>query len=388
MNILIITKNYHPKAAAAEIQIRRIINGMLEYSDDSLTLITEGSYNRTENNSRLAIINIAQTQIKVPLVERIIDRFFCSLICIRRNNFIREGASAAKRLLNESNFDLLVTISTPFDSHIIGLEIKQHYNSLKWVTLFTDMWPVSLLPIPYKRRKLFSTLEVNLMRTVIANCDGFVTPCSYTIDLIKKHFYIKAQSVWIPHSFDEVNFRSNNQLDGYIVHSGSLQKERIREELVEAVNELARENKEFKGLIQIGAYNPKLTKIIRRYNCSNIVLIGRMPEEIAVKVQSLFKIGIIIEAPMEQANPFIPSKITDSIQLNKKLVVITPRKSFLRDFAQDHKGIHCCNYEKDEIKKCIIETINSSEEVSPAAMTYFHPSNVSKQYIKFFKSLK
>ncbi len=226
------------------------------------------------------------------------------------------------------------------------------------------------------------------MRSIIEKCDGFVTPGEHTIELIKKHFHSDAHFCCVPHCIDKHNPRNANQYRDYIVHSGSLQKERIREELVEAIVELGIENKDFKGLIHIGAYSPKLTKIIKEYRCKNIILIGRIPEELAIRIQSLFETGIIIEIPMNEPNPFMPSKITDSIQLNKKIVAITPQKSFLTDFANQNDGIYCCSYEKSEIKKSITEALKSKEEISIEAINYFHPLLIAQSYNDFFNSLK
>ena len=282
----------------------------------------------------------------------------------------------------------MLTVSTPFDSHLIGLEVKRNFSKLKWVAFFSDMWPVKLLPAPHYRKKILSQLEFSLMQNVVQQCDGILTPSKYTLDILNKYFKTNAKLSTIPHCLNDKKFKKQEQLNGYLVHSGFLQKERVNESLVKAINELGIENKEFGGLIQIGAYHPKIKNIIKKYNCGNIILVGHIPEELASKIQSLFEIGVIIEAPMEYVSPFLPSKITDSILLNKKLVAITPPKSYLTDFAYQHKGIFCCSYEKDEIKRCILNALYSEEVISTDAVSIFNPANIAELYDGFFNSLE
>lgn len=387
MNILIVTKSYHSKSGSTAIQIRRIINSLIAYGHHNVILITEGFTENIEYKNQLEIINIPLDQSGFQFIERIVDRTICNLICLKKNKFILGGTSIAKKLLKERNIDILLTFSTPFDSHIVGLEIKREFDNLKWVTMFTDMWPNGLLPAPYKRGKLLSKMEKNLLRNVVEKCDGFITQSQYTVDLIQKHFKTKARFTCIPHCLSEHINITNNQLKGYVVHSGSLQKERIKNDLIEAISELAVENKDFKGLIHIGAYASKLDKTIMKHNCNNIFLLNRIPESLALRIQSMFEIGIIIEAPMIHPNPFVPGKITDTVQLNKKIVAITPIRSFLTDFANQVEGIYCCHYDKKEIKKCITRALQSNESINAEAINYFHPSVISQHYTKVFTSL-
>jgi glycosyltransferase involved in cell wall biosynthesis len=387
MNILIITKYYQSNSAARAIQMRRIVDALINYSDHNITLITEGRIEMDENNCKLETIYIQPSLSKFQFFEKVINRLVCNLFCIRRNKFMLEGLSAAERVIKIKNIDLLLTVSVPFDSHLIGLEIKRKFAKLKWIAFFSDIWPAFLLPEPHRRIKILSNLELGLMRNIVEQCDGFLTPSKYSLDLIRQHFKTNAKLGDAPHCLNMKSLKIENQLGCYIVHSGFLQKERIREALVEAINELGTENKEFKGLIHIGAYDPTLEIIIKKHNCKNIKLLGHVPEDLANKIQSLFETGLIIEAPMEPVSPFLPSKITDSILLNKKLIAITPSKSFIRDFANQHEGINCCEYEKNQIKNCILKTLNSTIMISDEAINHFHPSNVIKMYNSFFNSL-
>ena len=388
MNILVIAKIFHPKNRAIAIQMRRMINALIDHGHHNIILITEGIAEINDETEGIEIINVPPKPSWYAPLELPMERFICSLICLRKNRFIEEGFLIAQKIVTERNIDLVLTVSTPMDSHIIGLMIKRKYHIITWVTFFSDMWPSGLLPKPYKTYKLLSILEKKSMQDVVGNCDGLITSNKYTIDLIKRHFQTEAQFSIVPFCLNKHDKIIEQRIEGYIVHSGNLYKERISNQLVEAISELVIENKDFKGLTQLGGFHPKLIKIMKRNNCKNIFLFGCVPENIAGEMQNLFKTGIIIEAPFEQISPFMPSKITDSVQLNKNLVIITPNRSFLRDFAAKHNGIFCSAYDKNEIKSSILKALYTSEEISSDAINYFHPSNIAKTCNYFFNSLK
>lgn len=386
MNILIISKAFHQKNDAISIQVKRLVLALNKYTDLNIVLITEGIDNN-EVTSKLKIVNLKPSKSRFPFTAWIIDRIVCSPYCFQRTNFIKKGYSSALILIPQNKIDLLVTISTPFESHIVGLRLKRKFRNLKWVTIFSDMWPHAFLPKPYKRKKILSKIETNLMSKVLKTCNAFLTPSKYTIELVQQNFNPVVKLCCIPLCSDNESFNIDNQLKGYIVHSGSLQKERVRKDLIDALNELELENKSFKGLIQIGMFCPKFKHLIKKSNCKSIITIEKVPVDIANKIQSLFEIGLIVEAPFKSINPFMPSKITDSIKLNRKLIVITPQKSFLSEFALNHKGIFCCQYEKESIKQCIKKALNSPEIITDTTINYFQPANIADLYNCFFNSI-
>lgn len=385
MNILIVTKSYNNKFNSTDIQISRVIDALVSHGQNSVVLVTEGIASRKESLKNLEVFYIKKSRIRIRFIYKAFDRAFCYPVCLIRNSFIKEGLQVTRRIVSERHFDILLTISTPFDAHLIGLEIKRENNKLKWITMFTDLWPALLLPKPYKRRKILQLVEMKLMHMAVTRCDGIISQTKYAINAINSNFNTKNHSTVIPHCMRLNGKEYANQIKGYIVHSGSIQKERIKKDLVEAIAELANENGEFKGLIHIGAYSARLVKMIKRYCCNKIYLLGQLPEELAQRIQSMFEVGMIIEAPMEKSNPFLPGKITDNLQLNKRVIAITPPHSYISDLAKEEKGICCTSYNKNEIKKCIVDALSSGISIDKKTIELFSPSTISEQYLHFFR---
>lgn len=384
MNILVVSKSFNSKSRSADIQVSRIIDTLVYFGQNSVLLVTEGTSTRKESTKNLEVHYIKKSQFRRDIIYRIFDRIFCYPGCLIRNNFFKKGFQVTREIINERHFDILLTISTPFDAHLIGLEIKREFSKIKWITLFTDLWPTLLLPEPYKRRKIGQLLEMKLMRRVVTRCDGFISQTKYTNIIIESTFNTKNRNTVIPHIMRFNKKEYENQIKGYIVHSGSIQKERIKKDLVEAIKELANEPGEFKGLVQIGSYSARLVKMIKRFGCNNIYLVGKLPEEIALSIQSMFEVGLIIEAPIEESDPFLPGKITDNLQLNRKIIAITPQNSYITDLAKEEKGIFCTSYNKKEIKKCIMEAFSSRQTIDKKTTSLFSPAIISEQYLRFF----
>jgi hypothetical protein len=386
MNILIIAKTYNSGAMARAIQMRRVVNALIDFGNFDVTLITEGENELVEKSGNLEVINCKRSVFKLFNREKIAGVQLNDIVFLRKNTFVNDSIEFAKKIIVEKSIQLVLTVSTPFDAHSAGLKIKNEFPAITWVTFFSDLWPSCFLPHPYGDNFLSAKKKTTMMKEVVQNCDGIISPSRYTLDIISTNFHPKAKLMAIPHCLSETSFDVEETLQGYVVHSGLLSKERIAEPLIEAINELAIEDKGFKGLVHVGSYDNLLKRLIDKHKCRHIFLLGHMPEAMANRIQRLYEVGIIIEAPMKEFSPFMPSKVTDIIQLNKKLIVISPEKSFLSDFASDNEGVFSCIYEKNEIKKCISKALRAEQVINADAIAHFHPSTIAAKYEQFFKS--
>ena len=383
-NILIIAKIYHANGRARALQMRRVFFALQCFTDHNITLITEGKTDAYDNE----IISIPPNKIFWPQIKRVFDRFLIETELLKSTNFNNEAYEKAKILIEAKKVDILFTVSSPIDSHLVGLSLKKQFPGLKWMTYFSDVWPFSLLPKPYYRKKFLSKKEEAITQKVILNCDMVITPSSFGVEILKSKYKCSTPMYSVPHCIEE---RAANSFDtdrsGYIVHSGDLQKERINSALVEAIIDLSLEEPNFKGFVHIGGYDNSLKILIEKFNCTHINLVGRLKEEEASKLQSKFSVGMIIESKMGDISPFMPSKITDSIQLHEKLICVTPRQSFLTQFSSEHKGVYSCVYNRDEIKKCVSEALKSKEIIEPETVQYFKPKKIAAMYDDLFEKL-
>lgn len=377
MKILIIAKAYHQGGARA-IQLKRTINALLKYSRNSIILITHGPSWKDQESINFRIINI-ESNFKT---SRIKNRLFNATSNFDKH-FIDKSTQIAEKICITENISNILTVSTPFECHEVGLRLKNKWNFIRWNVFLSDLWPAALLPIPYKRNYFRSSLDIKYLKNILTESDFIITTSIYTKEILKQTFNdISEKIASINHISNnlEMHIKSNRQ-EGYFVHSGYLQNERIHKNLVIAIKELEL-NPEFKGLIHIGRYGKNLLKLIKKYDCKKFFLLGNLPEDLAVKIQEIYACSLIIEAPMKIYSPFLPSKITDAAIYSDKIICITPKNSMLNDFASKYNGIYTSSYEKDEIVEIFSYALSKNEKLSSGFKAEFNPENVVKQYVQ------
>ena len=147
-NILIIAKAYNSNKSARAIQMTRVINALISFTDLSITLITESNVNDIEKKKNLEVYYIKQKLFSFFGKKRIFGVLLNDIIFLRSQSFVNDGIAIARRIIKEKNIETILTVSTPFDAHSIGLVIKSEKPKVKWITFFIYIWPPSLSPKP------------------------------------------------------------------------------------------------------------------------------------------------------------------------------------------------------------------------------------------------
>lgn len=382
--ILIIARFYHSRGEARSIQMRRVISALLNSNKYIIYLVTEGSKANDLDTDNFKIFNIELIRISFKYFFNFVSKFFYDLNVFESTAFVRKSHDVCLSILSKSEINILLTVSTPFESHIVGYKLKQKFNSIRWLTFFSDLWPSVLFPKPYKKHKIFGNFEIKWTKKILQNCDGVISPSVYSLIPLKSILGYDKPFFTVSHCYDHINCFPGKRLDGYFVHSGFLSKERIKNDLIEAIKELEDSNSKFKGFIFIGGYDNKLVKLIRKYKCKSIYLLGKLPEPIAVKIQQNFETSVVIEADMKEFSPFLPSKITDSIINSNKVVVISPTRSSLSDFSNSFKGVYRTIYSTQHIIDCFNHVLDSDDTISQEAIEIFSPQEIVNNYQKAF----
>lgn len=93
-------------------------------------------------------------------------------------SFYLPGLEAARRLLSQEPFDVLITVAHPFTSHRIGLALRNEFRG-RWIADTGD--PFSLTnPTPPNNQLLFAARNRAVEADVLHNCDAFAltAPCA------------------------------------------------------------------------------------------------------------------------------------------------------------------------------------------------------------------
>jgi hypothetical protein len=305
------------------------------------------------------------------------------------NSWIKDAIKLSKKLIDKYSPDLLLTISTPVDSHHIGLHFKIKYN-IPWVAYFSDPWPA--VPYPYIKIKFFNYFKKRFLSNIITHSDKICVPNKYQIDFIEQKCNVrfKDKSVVIPHIGNSSN-SSNNGVLGIITHLGHLTKERVSIPLLEAIREYCKNNNIDKPILQVvGKVCVQFKDLVRKLNIDGSIISKEyVGYNRANMIAAKSAILLAIEADMP-SSPFLPSKFVDYASVRRPILAITPENSAIRDYIKSYGGGIAVNNNKNEIYNAIerLFEINDDKFINNHKLAQlFHPEKISNDYIKMFVSI-
>lgn len=91
-----------------------------------------------------------------------------------------------RQLLEQQPFDALITVSLPFTDHLLGLEVRRHYPTLRWLADIGD--PFSERSVAPNNTWLYQKMNHRLERRVLATADAVVVTTAATKQLYNNLF--------------------------------------------------------------------------------------------------------------------------------------------------------------------------------------------------------
>lgn len=181
-------------------------------------------YRYTKNVLKIPINNASKDYINpVKFISKFIYKFKWPDYAFL---WIPFGVYYGTKLINGNNFDLIISVSNPFSSHIIALLLKKK-NSL-WIADYGD--PFSFEKIyPSNNQKLYNKLNSYVEKIVIRK-SNYVTLTNENVKQKFLNFFNSNKYIIIPPFFNKINTINNNVYNCRylehdkinIVYSGSL----------------------------------------------------------------------------------------------------------------------------------------------------------------------
>jgi len=298
---------------------------------------------------------------------------------------------------------LLVSFGQPWQSHLVGLKIKQFRRRVRWVASFSDPWADN----PYITESCEVPQEVIVQeRSVIAAADALVFNTKEAADLVmrKYPFELQEKSHVIPHILDmellrlieRERYRQTDRLR--LLHAGSLYGgQRLSVGLFEALRDLRKRNLVDRDIeIRfIGDIPENVVELVRSYGLVDCVSwitplfhIPTLREMFAADVL------LVMDANFPRS-PFLPSKVVDYLMFDKPILGLTPADSATCRFL---KGIGYRSVEPNDVRAIRAMILNLLEEwktqrLKPTTqhVRARHEHDVTQlgaAYIQIFDSLK
>ena len=288
-----------------------------------------------------------------------------TLLWIRGNLFIpdarflwvKPSVRYLKKYIRENNIDTIVTSGPPHSLHLIGLQLKNDLN-VKWLADFRDPWTT----IGYhKALKLSSSAEKKhkaLEKEVLNSADTIIVT-SKTTKIEFQALTSKPIEV-ITNGYDVEKIEKQPLDEKFtLAHIGSFLSERNPRILWKALNELIKENKDFKNdfrLKLIGATSQEVLDVISEFKLNDYVQnLGYVSHQEAVEHQRKSQVLLLIEIDSEATKSIIPGKLFEYMVSERPILAIGPENSdFAEIIASTNTGVFFTYDEKERLKEVLL----------------------------------
>jgi len=335
MRILVISKMHPPGTRTRAVQVGRLIDALRELGAE-VTVITAQTDTEQASTEELIRLPTRRRTYDSPLLNRISGSIEHHVEMT--NPFDRWTRAAIKRasgIIDKHRPDALLTISWPFNAHMVGLALQRQYPALPWAAFLSDPFPATIIGGYWDRYRvsLFSRHQVYCTKKLLHSANLLIMPnalapsvfCSLASQEILDSF------LTIPH-LGAVSSTPATVEPGWLTHVGILDPPRSCEPLLVAVKELAATDDSFKGLRLVGIVCQEFVDHAERLGIRHLLdLVGIVSPTEAQRIAQRAQALLILEADLPKSY-FLPSKLADYAYANRPIFAITPRISTIRNY--------------------------------------------------------
>lgn len=341
MKILMICEHFHPQTGARALQATKVADALAAVGCEVRVLCgVKPVATDTTPGQRVYAVDFIEAE-RFPRAanafEKAKRRFRYERALIDdKSVWVMAMADRAMAIADQFDPDIVMTLSTPFNVHWIGLHLPERVRT-KWVAYFSDLWPLVLTPPPYRTAVscVLALWQKRALRRVLQGANKVIFSNAVAVAQARraapntepeKYFAVEhigsAEGGHAPLSRDEVQrYRKR------FVHVGKLTKERACDGLIEAITGWTRHGDNgpaFPGFTFVGDVDPRFRQRCRELELSGAVdFLGEVEPAVAQAICEAAGALVVIEAPMRQS-PFLPSKFCDYAMLQKPILAICP----------------------------------------------------------------
>lgn len=312
--------------------------------------------NLAELGLNLNSVNTIEVDNKISL--KVIWQHLCCLFIF---GTVFKGAhwaycvlKVAKELCKKNQYDAIITKNSP--SELLGYYFKKK-NGIKWIATWNDPYPTKKYPKPYGNgvnAKLF-ILERPLLKKM-EEADYHIFPNQRIRDYMSNYINIPAEKTRIiPHVVIPREHIDTPHENLKIVHLGNVLPPRDATPFLRALSEFIKNKQDAKIEIAFIGQTPQSIKdYIKTTHLEKYVKVfPPVKYEESQEILETYDIQLIVEAPCEDGI-FLPTKVSDSMQLGKPIFTISPSVGVLNDL---YKKGHISYFSSVKDEKDILATL-------------------------------
>jgi len=237
----------------------------------------------------------------------------------------------ARKMINENNYEVMVTWSQPHSSHLVGLKLKSSLKtSPKWVAHFSDPWPSN----PYfEVKNWIKRINEDLFTRVLNQADA-ITVTNEQVIVAEEGFSVaenRGKVHVVPHSFLPSMYpcKDKNRVSDQITlrYIGSFYGLRRPDPILSALALLEAKDPNIAKKLRLEFIGAKLDEMairdIQKLKLASVEVLPSVSFRESLGLMQNADLLLIIDAPME-TSPFLPSKLIDYIGSNVPVLAFTP----------------------------------------------------------------
>jgi len=250
------------------------------------------------------------------------------------------AAIRCEELIKQHHYDYILTKNEP--SEVVGLYLSKKYN-IKWIPTWNDPYIWNKYPKPYGRgwNAGISFFRKRLINNICKQASSHIFPSEQLKQYMLRYMTgMKEETcVVIPHLLlqNTHKFQPKEKADVLkIIHAGELGKERNPETFLQGMEYFIRQMPGAKiEVIFLGTYVRQridyFHQLIEEKNLSPYIkVLNPVSYTESLDVVCQHDVCLIIEASCEEG-VFLPSKVVDYLQCERKIFSVSPSKGVLKD---------------------------------------------------------
>lgn len=305
------------------------------------------------------------------------------------------------KLIRDNHYDFVLTKSSP--SLLLGAYVKKK-KGLKWVASWNDPYPMSFYPSPYGKGKdhkhcVWDKLQISLMR----KADFHIFPTKALKNYMSSYLHVDEDKCFIiPHVVFEDTVKpvidSLNDKDNVlrIIHSGNLASPRNPRPVINVISKIVKKEHETKfHFTFLGNMEQDDKDYIDSmpYLKDYVSILPMVEYHKSLEILATQDLACVIEADCGYGGGvFLPTKVTDFMQIHKPMFTVSPKGGVLEDmYKEGSVGYFADIQDENSIYE---ELMRIFQDYSKGVLKKsrvpesFRPESVATEYKKIAKKIK
>ncbi|MBQ5943974.1 MAG: glycosyltransferase [Bacteroidales bacterium] len=375
MRILLIAPKCFPLEGAESIVNIKLLQAFSQYEDIQVDVVSrrhsKGVYPSDEiaaYHVRIGELCIVESYNKLNL-KTAWQTFMCFLKfgsgfkgCV----WAYVALPYVRRLIKKNHYDFILTKSSP--SFLLGAFFRK--AGIPWVASWNDPFPSGFYPAPYGRDNDHRpTFLETLMLRQMRKADYHIFPSHNLLEHMVSYLRVdKERCKVIPHAIipdargdDRLRVaEASNDFTLHIIHSGNLSSPRDPTSFFTAMDNILAEHPDYRIQVAImGSVAQDVLPSKERFPYLNerFVCIAPVEYNHALSILTQYDLACIIEANTNVGKGvFLPTKVTDFLQMGIPVMSVSPREGVLHSMYREGSiGYFCDVSDISSIEREIIK---------------------------------